>query len=147
MAGILVLHGPNLNLLGEREVDVYGTLSLENINSSIRSYADKVKVEVEILQTNEEGELINSIHAARDRSKVIIINPGALTHYSYALRDALSAVAIPIIEVHISNIYAREEWRQKSVTAGVAKGIIAGFGADSYLLAIEAASRLIKAQQ
>lgn len=145
MADILVLHGPNLNLLGEREVDIYGTSSLEGINDKVKKAAAQAQVEVETWQSNDEGELIDKIHAARGKSKVIILNPGALTHYSYALRDAISSVEIPVIEVHLSNIYAREKWRQKSVTAGAAKGIIAGFGENSYLLAIEAALRIIKA--
>ncbi len=144
MSDIFVLHGPNLNLLGEREIDIYGNVSLEEINNAIRKFADKAKVKVEIVQTNDEGDLINNIQEARNRSKAIIVNPGALTHYSYSLRDALGAVNIPVIEVHISNIYAREDWRQKSVTAGVAIGIIAGFGADSYLLAMQAALQLMK---
>lgn len=147
MADILVLHGPNLNLLGEREVDIYGTSSLEEINDKVKKAAAQVQVEVETWQSNDEGELIDKIHAARDKSKVIILNPGALTHYSYALRDAISSVEIPVIEVHLSNIYAREKWRQKSVTAGAAKGIIAGFGENSYLLAVEAALRIIGAKE
>jgi len=147
MADILVLHGPNLNLLGEREVDIYGTSSLEEINDKVKKAAAQVQVEVETWQSNNEGELIDKIHAARGKSKVIILNPGALTHYSYALRDAISSVEIPVIEVHLSNIYAREKWRQKSVTAGAAKGIIAGFGENSYLLAVEAALRIIGAKE
>lgn len=147
MADILVLHGPNLNLLGEREVDIYGSSGLEEINTKIREVATEAQVNVETFQSNDEGELIDKIHAARGQAKVIIVNPGALTHYSYALRDAITSISIPVIEVHLSNIYAREKWRQKSVTAGAAKGIIAGFGENSYLLAIEAALRIIGAKE
>lgn len=147
MADILVLHGPNLNLLGEREVDIYGTSSLEEINNRVKIAATQAQVEVETWQSNDEGELIDKIHSVRGKAKVIILNPGALTHYSYALRDAISSADIPVIEVHLSNIYAREKWRQKSVTAGAAKGIIAGFGENSYLLAVEAALRIIQAKE
>lgn len=147
MADILVLHGPNLNLLGEREVDIYGTSSLEEINDKVKKAAAQAQVEVETWQSNDEGELIDKIHSVRGKAKVIILNPGALTHYSYALRDAISSADIPVIEVHLSNIYAREKWRQKSVTAGAAKGVIAGFGENSYLLAVEAALRIIGAKE
>lgn len=143
MADILILHGPNLNLLGEREVEMYGSRSLEDLNNRIREAAAKAQVEVDMEQSNSEGELIDRIQAVRDKVKVIILNPAALTHYSYALRDAIQAVKVPVIEVHLTNIYAREKWRQKSVTAGAAKGVIAGFGEDSYLLAVEAALRII----
>lgn len=139
MKKILVIHGPNLNLLGEREREIYGSQTLEEINQRLREAVSKAKVEVEIFQSNDEGAIIDKIHSVRDKADAIIINPGALTHYSYALRDALEAVNIPVIEVHLSNIYSREEWRKKSVTAEVAKGVIAGFGAESYILAIQAA--------
>jgi 3-dehydroquinate dehydratase-2 len=144
MADILILHGPNLNLLGEREVDIYGAGSLEDINNKAKEAGAKAQVEIETWQSNDEGELIDKIHAARNLVRVIILNPGALTHYSYALRDAIASIEIPVIEVHLSNIYAREKWRQKSVTAGAARGIITGFGEDSYILAIDAALRMIK---
>lgn len=144
MADILILHGPNLNLLGEREVDIYGAGSLEDINNKAKEAGAKAQVEIETWQSNDEGELIDKIHAARNLVRVIILNPGALTHYSYALRDAIASIEIPVIEVHLSNIYAREKWRQKSVTAGAARGIIAGFGKDSYILAVDAALRMIK---
>lgn len=144
MADILILHGPNLNLLGEREVEVYGAGSLEDINRKAKEAGHKAQVEIETWQSNDEGELIDKIHAARKLVRVIILNPGALTHYSYALRDAIAGIEIPVIEVHLSNIYAREKWRQKSVTAGAARGIIAGFGEQSYLLAIDAALEMMK---
>lgn len=144
MADILILHGPNLNLLGEREVDIYGAGSLEDINNKAKEAGAKAQVEIETWQSNDEGELIDKIHAARNLVRVIILNPGALTHYSYALRDAIASIEIPVIEVHLSNIYAREKWRQKSVTAGAARGIIAGFGENSYILAVDAALRMIK---
>lgn len=142
MKKILVVNGPNLNLLGEREQEIYGSKSLNEIKEALLGEAAKVQVDLEFFQSNHEGELISKIHSARGQIDVIIINPGAFTHYSYALRDALEAVKIPSIEVHLSNIYAREEWRKTSVTAPVAKGIIAGFGPNSYLLAFQAALML-----
>jgi len=142
MKKILVIHGPNLNLLGEREREIYGSQTLGEINKRLEEAASKAQVEVEIFQSNDEGAIIDKIHSARGQADVIIINPGALTHYSYALRDALEAVNISAIEVHLSNIYSREEWRKKSVTAEAAKGVIAGFGAESYILAFQAALRL-----
>jgi len=141
---ILVIHGPNLNLLGEREVKVYGDLSLEEINKQLKAAAKKEKVEIETYQSNVEGEIVNAIQAAKGKFAAIVINPGGYTHYSVAIRDAISAVKIPTIEVHLSNIYSREEFRQKSVIAPVAAGQIAGFGINSYLLGLKAAIDLIK---
>ncbi len=142
---ILVIHGPNLNLLGEREPDVYGKRTLEDINQTLRAIAAENNKTVEIMQSNYEGEIIDVIQAARrEEVGAIIINPGAFTHYSIAIRDALAAVEIPVIEVHLSNIYQREEFRHKSVIAPVATGQISGFGTDSYRLAMQQAIQLIK---
>lgn len=143
MKKILVINGPNLNLLGEREQEIYGSKRLNEIKEALLVEATKAQVDLEFFQSNDEGELINKLHSARGQIDVIIINPGALTHYSYVLRDALEAVKIPSIEVHLSNIYSREEWRKTSVTAPVVKGVIAGFGANSYLLAFQAALKLM----
>lgn len=143
MARILVLNGPNLNLLGEREEEIYGRVTLEEIERSLAKQGRAAGIEVEFYQSNHEGDLIEQIHAARGRFEAIIINPGALTHYSYALYDALRAVKMPVIEVHLSNIHAREEWRRMSVTAPAAVGVITGFGPLSYSLALIAACELI----
>jgi 3-dehydroquinate dehydratase-2 len=141
---ILVIHGPNLNLLGEREVGVYGKLSLKEIDKRLKVLAKKEKITVETCQSNVEGEIVNAIQRAKGKFGAIVINPGGYTHYSVAIRDALAAVKIPAIEVHLSNIYAREEFRQKSVIAPVAAGQITGFGLNSYLLGLKAAIDLIK---
>ena len=144
MAKILVIHGPNLALLGEREVAVYGRFTLEEINRALESLAKKNGVELEIVQLDGEGEIVEKIGEARKKFQAIIINPGAYTHYSVAIRDAISAVGIPAVEVHLSNIYVREEFRHKSVIAPVAVGQISGFGVDSYLLGLTAAIGLLK---
>jgi 3-dehydroquinate dehydratase-2 len=138
---VLVIHGPNLNLLGTRETDVYGTKSLDEINSAILSLASDLGIDVKILQLNSEGEILNAIQeGAYD---ALIINPAAYTHTSIAIRDALLAVGKPSIEVHLSNIYQREEFRRKSFIADVAVGQISGFGPDSYLLALRAAKNIL----
>lgn len=139
---IIVINGPNLNLLGIREKDIYGTGSLEEIESSLKSEAQLMEIELDFIQSNHEGEIIDKIHQARGKYHAIIINPGAFTHYSIAIRDAIKAVEIPTIEVHITNIHAREEFRSKSVLAPVCVGQICGFGAMSYKLALKAASQL-----
>ena len=134
----LVLHGPNLNLLGEREVNVYGHASLAQVNSLIQKTAIELGVGVQIVQSNHEGALIDAIHDARSWAAGIVINPGAYTHTSVALRDALIAVQLPAVEVHLSNIYNREQFRQVSMVAAACVGQIAGFGANGYCLALRA---------
>jgi 3-dehydroquinate dehydratase-2 len=135
----LVLHGPNLNLLGTREPAVYGRLSLGDVDREIRDHARRLSVRVECRQSNHEGQLVDWLQSARpDGFFGVVLNPGALTHYSFALRDAVAAIDVPVVEVHLSNIHAREEFRRHSVIAAVARGQIAGFGASSYLLALDA---------
>ncbi len=136
---ILVIHGPNLNLLGQRETDVYGTASLESINKELRQEAGDLEVELESYQSNHEGALVDRIQEASGKADFIIMNPAAYTHSSVALRDALQAVQIPFIEVHLSNIYGREEFRQNSLIAPVALGQICGLGPLGYKLALRAA--------
>lgn len=142
MKKILIIHGPNLNLLGEREADVYGKFTLEDINAELTGLAKELGVEVDFFQSNIEGEIVDAVQKAKGKFNAIVINPGGYTHYSVAIRDAISAVKIPTVEVHISNIYSREEFRQKSVIAPVAAGQIAGFSKNSYLLGLRAASAL-----
>lgn len=139
---ILVIHGPNLNLLGTREPEIYGTVTLEEIDRQLQAAAASLSATVRSIQSNHEGEIIDALHAARNDTDVVIINPGAYTHYSYAIADAISAIGVPAIEVHLSNIYAREAFRKTSVVAPVCAGSIAGFGAQSYLLALRAAASL-----
>jgi 3-dehydroquinate dehydratase-2 len=138
MFKVLLIHGPNLNLLGKREPKVYGTTSLEEIDSKLMQIAKESGAELRIFQSNSEGALIDAIHDAGDWADGILINPGAYTHYSYAIRDALAAVRLPTIEVHLSNIYAREEFRQISVISAVALGCISGLGWRSYAFALQA---------
>lgn len=135
---ILVLHGPNLNLLGLREPEIYGDTTLKQINQLLESDAGLLQVGISCLQSNHEGFLIDAIHEAREKHQGIIINAGAYTHTSLAIRDALSAVQIPTVEVHLSNIYTREEFRHHSHIAPIAIGQISGFGADSYRLGLKA---------
>lgn len=143
MPKILAIHGPNLNLLGEREVDIYGSLTIDQINSKLKDAAKKKQVEITIVQSNHEGEIVELIGKAKNNFDALLINPAAYTHTSIAIRDAIEAVAIPTVEVHLSNIYAREEFRHTSVIAPVAKGQVTGFGLNSYLLGLEAAIGLI----
>jgi len=139
---ILIIHGPNLNMLGSREVNVYGSTSLVEINEAITQEGVAEGIETEITQTNSEGEIVDQIQ--RTTADAIVINPGAYTHYSIAIRDAIASVPTPVVEVHLSNIYAREDFRQHSVTAPVCKGQISGFGTQSYILGLRAAKGLLE---
>lgn len=135
---VLVLHGPNLNLLGRREPQVYGSLTLEEVNARIEEYARRLGVEVRFAQSNVEGELVNEIQGALAWADGIVLNPGGYTHTSVAIRDAVAAVGIPTVEVHLSNPAAREDFRQVDLVGGACRGVIAGFGWRSYALALEA---------
>lgn len=134
----LVIHGPNLNLLGTREKEVYGTVTLAEIDAALKSLAAELGVELDIMQSNHEGEIVSAIHAAMGRCQGLLINPGAYTHTSVAIRDAVAGAGLPCVEVHLSNIHAREEFRQHSFIAPVSRGQIAGFGKQSYLLGLRA---------
>ena len=135
---ILVLHGPNLNLLGQREPEVYGSLTLQQINAALEQLGTELGCTLSFVQSNSEGALIDAIHGARGCFDAILINPAAYTHTSVALRDAMAAVALPFVEVHLSNVYRREEFRHHSFLAPLAVGQISGFGLDSYLLGLRA---------
>ena len=141
---VLVLNGPNLNLLGVREPGVYGNESLEIIENEMKNEAAKLDITLDCFQSNHEGKLIDELHRAMSSADGVILNAGALTHYSYALRDAIAAIKIPVIEVHMSNIHAREEFRHTSVIAPVCAGSIAGFGKNSYMLALKAIHDIIR---
>jgi 3-dehydroquinate dehydratase-2 len=140
----LVLHGPNLNLLGSREPQIYGTTTLASINLALEKLADELGCTLQFLQSNIEGELVNAVQATTAGFDGILINPAAYTHTSVAIRDALSAVGLPCVEVHLSNIHSREEFRHKSLTAPIAIGQICGFGSDSYLLGLRALFNHVK---
>ncbi len=144
MKKILVIHGPNLNLLGKRETDVYGHITLEEINKQIGKLADELGVSVDYFQSNSEGELVSEIQKTMGNYEALVINPGAYTHTSIALRDAVAGAGTPTVEVHLSNIYQREDFRKKSMLADVAVGQITGFRVDSYLLGLRAAANLIR---
>jgi len=144
---ILILHGPNLNLLGEREPEIYGTVSLEAINRDLIDLGRQLGVDVECHQSNSEGELIDRLQAARGTCAAVVFNPGAYTHYSLAIRDAVAAIGLPVVEVHLSNIHAREEFRSRSVIAPVAAGQISGLGRLSYILGLHAAVALARGRE
>ena len=141
---ILVIHGPNLNLLGSRESSVYGSQSLDEVNVTIEGAADELGLEVRFHQSAREGAIVELLHAGIDEVDGAVLNPAAYSHTSRAIADAIRAVPYPVIEVHLSNIHAREPWRRSSVTAEAARGIIAGFGAGSYVLALHAVKAIIQ---
>jgi len=134
---ILVLNGPNLNLLGSREPELYGTFTLEDINRAMEAFAERNYAQLRFVQSNHEGELIDAIHAVREWADGMVFNPAAFTHYSYALRDAIAATELPTVEVHLSNIHAREDFRKISVIAPVCVGTVSGLGVDSYLMGLQ----------
>ena len=144
MSKIIILNGPNLNLLGERESDQYGTETLKDIENSCNEYAAKNKIELSFYQSNIEGELVNEIQKSRNNQDGLIINAGGYTHTSVAIHDALKILKIPIIELHISNVYNREEFRHKSLISKVAKGIICGFGTAGYLMSLRGIVKFLK---
>lgn len=144
MYKILIINGPNMNMLGTRERGIYGSQTLDELNQNISTYAAGMRIKCDFFQSNSEGEIIDQIHRVKDEYDGCIINAGAYTHYSYAIHDAIKAVDKPFIEVHMSNVYSREEFRHKSVIAPACSGVIAGFGRNSYLLGISALYDLIK---
>ncbi len=141
MDKILILHGPNLNLLGQRDPEQYGSQTLEDINQRLKAYATDKGVAVETVQSNSEGELVTSIQEAAHQYRGVVLNPGGYSHTSVAIRDAVDAVDVPVIEVHLSNILGREDFRRRSLIAPVCRGLIAGFGVQSYLLGVDALLR------
>ena len=143
---ILVLNGPNLNLLGERDADHYGGKTLDEVNRELTELASRLEVEVVFYQSNHEGDLIDRVHAERKKASGIVANPGALTHYSYALRDAFEAAGLPVVEIHISDIRSREDWRAHSVISDVAWRVIAGRGTDGYLDALRELTGLLRGE-
>ena len=147
MTKILVLHGPNLNLLGQREPEIYGSITLNDINRKMTAQGEAAGVRLDFLQSNHEGVLVDAIQGAQQKYAFIILNAAAFTHYSIALRDAIAAVDVPVVEVHLSNIHRREEFRRRSVIAPVVMGQIAGFGADCYLAALEIVIRRLKGNE
>ena len=144
MAKVMVIHGPNLNMLGKRETGVYGSATLDEINNAVRLLAKELDADVSFFQSNSEGKLIDMIHEAAGAYYAIIINPGGYTHSSIAIRDAVAAVNIPTVEIHMSNIYSREEFRHHSYISQVAVGQISGFGVNSYLLGLRAAVEIVR---
>ena len=144
MSKIIILNGPNLNLLGEREKNQYGNFTLKDVEKNCNNYADKNDIKLSMFQSNIEGELVNQIQNSRNKQDGLIINAGGYTHTSVAIHDALKILKIPIIELHISNIYNREEFRHKSLISKVAKGIICGFGVEGYLMSLKAMNKFLK---
>jgi len=142
MTKVFVLNGPNLNLLGDREPEVYGHTTLEEIEQMCREAASSAGAEIDFRQTNDEGTFIDWLHEARRDADAVVLNPAAFTHHSYAVAEAVSALDVPVIEVHLSNIYSREEWRRKSVVSPVASAVVAGLGARGYTLAVVAACEM-----
>lgn len=138
---ILLLNGPNLNLLGTRQPDVYGNMTLDDVNEAVKKHIVPYDIELQLFQSNHEGELVDRLHEARTSADGVVFNAGAYTHTSLALRDAISAIDLPVVEVHLSNIHAREEFRHHSMLAGVCVGQIAGFGWHSYILGVDALLR------
>lgn len=139
MRRVLIIHGPNLNMLGKREPEVYGKMTLEDVNAAILDKAGKLDLEVEIRQSNYEGQIIDWLHNAEAEGfEGVVLNPGGLTHYSVSLRDAIASIGIPVVEVHLTNIHAREEFRRRTMTGEACAGVISGFKHLSYLLALEA---------
>ena len=143
MNKIIILNGPNLNLLGEREKDQYGSISLDDIKNNCIEYADKNQIKLKFFQSNIEGELVNEIQNSRNTQDGLVINAGGYTHTSVAIHDALKILKIPIIELHISNIYNREEFRHKSLISNVAKGVICGFGSNGYIMSLKAMNEFL----
>ena len=144
MPRVLVINGPNLNLLGQREPGVYGDASLERINQTLLELGRELGMELEFFQSNHEGELVDAVQKARGKFDAILINPAAFTHTSVALRDAFLAVALPFVEVHLSNVHAREPFRRNSFLSDIARGVIAGFGSESYRLGLRAIAAFLK---
>lgn len=144
---ILVIHGPNLNLLGTREKDIYGSVSLQEIEGELLKLAKREKVGIEFFQSNHEGEIVSRLQEAAKGHNGVLINPAAYTHTSVAIRDAIAAISIPVVEVHLSNIHAREEFRKESYISPVARGVVFGFGKNSYLLGLSGLIQILKSGQ
>ncbi|HEY2525413.1 MAG TPA: type II 3-dehydroquinate dehydratase [Candidatus Binataceae bacterium] len=147
LATVLVIHGPNLNLLGLREPEIYGRTRLGDIDRALKELGRELGLKVETFQSNSEGAIVDRIQRARGRARALVINPGAYTHTSVAIRDAITACDLPTVEVHLSNVYAREPFRHHSTIAGIVVGRIMGFGAEGYLLALRAARRMVETKQ